>query len=236
MFSKQTMKRLILFDIDGTLLATRGGAKRAFHRAMLEVYGTAGPIETHPFDGKTDPQIVRELLRLDGFSDSAIDERMGALWHVYLRELEQELLAASPRVYPGVEDVLHALGERRDHAHVALLTGNIVGGAQIKLRSAALDRHFDFDAGAFGSDCERRDGLPEIAVRRALERTGIRFQRRQVVIIGDTPNDVTCGRSLDVFTIAVATGRYSRDQLAAAGAHVVLDDLSDTERVLELLA
>jgi len=230
------MNRLILFDIDGTLLGTRGGARRAFHRAMLEVYGTAGPIETHPFDGKTDPQIVRELLRLDGFDDAAIDAGMPSLWQVYLRELEQELSTAEPHVYPGVVDVLNELGERRDRACITLLTGNIVGGAQIKLRSAALDSHFDFEVGAFGSDCERRDGLPEIAVRRAYERTGIRFRSREVVIIGDTPNDVTCGRALDVFTIAVATGRYSKDQLAEAGAHVVLDDLSDTERVLELLA
>ena len=230
------MKRLILFDIDGTILGTRGGAKRAFHRALIEVYGSAGPIATHPFDGKTDPQIVRELLRLDGLEDATIDERMSALWQVYLQGLEQELQSSTPHVYPGVVDLLDALAERREQVFTTLLTGNIVGGAQIKLRSAALDHHFDFDTGAFGSDCERRDGLPEIAVRRAFDRTGTRFQRREVVIIGDTPNDVTCGRALNVFTIAVATGRYSAEQLAAAGAHVVLDDLSDTGRVLELLA
>lgn len=230
------MKRLILFDIDGTILGTRGGAKRAFHHALLEVYGTAGPIATHPFDGKTDPQIVRELLRMDGLEDATIDERMSALWQVYLQGLEQELQSTTPHVYPGVVDLLNALAERREQAFTTLLTGNIVGGAQIKLRSAALDHHFDFDTGAFGSDCERRDGLPEIAVRRAFDRTGTRFQRREVVVIGDTPNDVTCGRALDVFTIAVATGRYSAEQLAAAGAHIVLDDLSDTGRVLELLA
>lgn len=231
------MKRLILFDIDGTLLSTRGGAKRAFHRAMLEVYGTAGPISTHPFDGKTDPQIVRELLRLDGLEDATIDARLDSLWEVYLKGLEGELTAdAAPAVYPGVFDLLKSLDQRKEQAFVTLLTGNIVGGARIKLRSAALDQHFDFEAGAFGSDCERRDGLPPIAVRRAFEMTGVRFERREVVIIGDTPNDVTCGRALDVFTIAVATGRYSSDQLAAAGAHVVLEDLSDTGRVLDLLA
>lgn len=231
------MKRLILFDIDGTLLTTRGGAKQAFNRAMLEVYGTAGPIATHPFDGKTDPQIVRELLRLDGFDDASIDARMDELWQVYLRELERELTTdTTPHVYSGVPEILDALEERKEQAYVTLLTGNIVGGAQIKLRSAAIDQYFDFDAGAFGSDCERRDGLPAIAVQRAFERTGVRFERRDVVIIGDTPNDVTCGRALDVFTIAVATGRYSTDQLSAAGAHAVLENLTDTGRVLELLA
>jgi phosphoglycolate phosphatase-like HAD superfamily hydrolase len=230
-----TMKRLILFDIDGTLLSTDGAARRAFHRAMLEVYGTAGPIATHPFDGKTDPQIARELLAIEGRDATEIDAGFESLWLAYLRELEQELQrpAHKTTLYPGVTGLLQALNEHAHHTCLALLTGNIARGAELKLRSAGLYEHFRF--GAFGSDCERRDGLPAVAVQRAFEHTQHRFSGRDIIVIGDTPQDVTCGASLGVFTIAVATGRHTRAELEHAGADIVLQDLSDTGRVLDLV-
>lgn len=229
------MKRLILFDIDGTLLNTNGAARRAFERALVEVYGETGPIATHRFDGKTDPQIARELLTLAGMSDAQVDERLELLWSTYLRELELEL--AKPdhetHLYPGVAPLLAALQQRSHEVCVGLLTGNIDRGAQLKLTSARIEHYFEF--GAFGSDCERRDGLPTIAVQRALDRTGRRFLGRDVVIIGDTPSDVSCGQSIGVFTIAVATGRHGREELLAAGADVALADLADTKALLDLL-
>lgn len=229
------MKRLILFDIDGTLLSTNGAAKRAFHRALLEVYGAAGPIATHPFDGKTDPQIARELLREAGLTDGQIDRGLDDLWRCYLRGLAVEFTSPGhlTTVMPGVPEILDALGEHRDHVVVALLTGNIERGAQLKLGSADLDGHFLF--GAYGSDAERRDALPAIAVRRALEHTGREFRGKDVVVIGDTPFDITCGRSLGVCAVGVTTGRHDRDSLEAAGADHVLADLADTGAVLDLL-
>ena len=228
------MRRLLLFDIDGTLLSTDGAARRAFHRALLEVYGTTGPISTHSFDGKTDPQIARELLRLAGLTDGAIDHGLQPLWTTYLRELAYELSRPShtTTLYPGVQALLRKLDSA--DVCVALLTGNIARGAALKLASGGIEQHFAF--GAFGSDCERRDGLPAVAVARAEEHTGRNFSGREVIVIGDTPQDVTCGQGIGVFTLAVATGRYSTEDLLRAGANVALPDLSDTNAVLEILA
>lgn len=228
------MKRLILFDIDGTLLWTRGAAKRAFLRAMLEVYGTAGPIATHAFGGKTDPQIARELLRLAGFTDADIERGFAGLWAVYTRELRNELEAPGHEtvVLPGVREVVSALNGRPD-VLVGLLTGNIEEGAALKLGSARLDGAFRF--GAYGSDRERRDELPPLAVERARALAGVEFRGRQIVVMGDTPADMACGRALDVHAFGVTTGTYDDASLRAAGAHTVFADLSDTGAVLDVL-
>jgi phosphoglycolate phosphatase len=225
------VRKLVLFDIDGTLLSTQGAGARAFRRAMLEVYNETGPIDGYEFHGRTDPQIARELLGLAGFDDASIDEGLPALWDAYLRELEVELSRPEngTRVLAGVPPLLDALHETGDHL-VALLTGNIEPGARLKLGSAGLWGRFDF--GAYGSDDERRDRLPSVAVRRARARTGLDFQGRDIVIIGDTPFDVSCGRSLGVWAVAVATGKHTPRELADVGADVVLTDLADTDRVL----
>ncbi|HEY0303419.1 MAG TPA: HAD hydrolase-like protein, partial [Longimicrobiales bacterium] len=205
------MKRLILFDIDGTLLHTNGAARRAFQRALLEVYGTAGPIDSHAFDGKTDPQIARELLSAAGIARAAIDASLESLYRAYLEGMAAEIAQPgyAPLVYPGVREVLGELQGRSDLL-VGLLTGNIADGAMLKLRSAGLDAYFDF--GAFGSDSEHRGDLPAIAVQRAHERSGVAFRGKDVVVIGDTPSDIRCGQSLGVFALGVCTGRHSRDQ------------------------
>lgn len=202
---------------------------------MIDVYGTAGPIDTHRFSGKTDPQIARELLTLAGLDDRAIDEGFPRLWRTYVAELRTRLADRGHRtiVHPGVRELLEALEARNGDVVLGLLTGNIREGATLKLESARLDT--DFRVGAFGSDCEQRDGLPAVAVERATNLTGRAFSGRDVVVIGDTPNDVTCGRSLDVLTVAVATGSYDAEALRVAGAHAVFADFGDTERVLDVV-
>lgn len=225
------MKRLVLFDIDGTLLSAQGAPRRAFHRAMLEVYGTTGPIATHRFDGKTDPQIARELLSLAGLPGVAIDASLERLWSLYARELSIEFAQPAHRtlVLPGIRPLLERL-ERSGDVVLGLLTGNIRAGATLKLHSA--DIRTEFRVGAFGCDHERRDHLPPLAVERAHQLTGVRFERRDIVIIGDTPSDVTCGGALGVRPIAVATGSYAADELAAAGAEAVFEDLTATDAVV----
>jgi phosphoglycolate phosphatase len=228
------MRALVLFDIDGTLV--RGGpAKEAFHVAMVEAFGTAGDIQVHDFAGKTDPQIARELLLAAGLSDDDVDQDLPALWPVYVRELDAELSRPDhrTRVLPGVIELIAALEARREAVVLGLLTGNIEAGAARKLASAGLAGRFG--PGAFGSDHERRDALPAIAVRRAAALTGAAFTGADVVIIGDTPHDVTCGRSLSVRAVAVATGRHEAAALTAAGAHCVLPDLADTDAALSAL-
>ncbi|HSJ24194.1 MAG TPA: HAD hydrolase-like protein [Longimicrobiales bacterium] len=229
------MKRLVLFDIDGTLLTARSAPRRAFTRAMLDVYGTTGPIDSHRFDGKTDPQIARELLTLAGFDNAVISAGLEALWQAYVNGLRQELAAPdhATHVFPGIRTLLTALESMPDDAVLGLLTGNIRAGADLKLRSASLD--YSFRVGAFGSDCERRDGLPPVAVARARDLVGVTFHRDEVVIIGDTPSDVTCGQALGVRAIAVATGGYSAEELDQAGAHTVFTDLTATDRVLDAI-
>ncbi len=229
-----SVRKLVLLDIDGTLISTGGAASSAFRRAMLATYDETGPIDSYAFHGRTDPQIARELLRLAGLDDAAIDAGLDRLWTAYLRELEIELAKPGVRVevLPGVPGFLDALHGSGDHL-VALLTGNIEEGARLKLSAANLWHRFDF--GAYGSDHERRDRLPAVAVHRARERTGIHFRGRDVVIVGDTPFDVSCGRSLGVWAVAVATGKHSVGELREAGADMVLDDLADTGRAVRAI-
>ena len=228
------MKRLLLFDIDGTLLSTEGAARRAFHQALIDVYGTTGPIDGHPFGGKTDPQIARELLTLAGMSAEQIDSKLSQLWEAYLGGLAEQMRATehATRVYPGVRELLDALAVREDVV-MALLTGNITRGAELKLGSAGLTHYFKF--GAYGSDCEDRPGLPPVAVRRALDLTGREFLGKDVVVIGDTPHDIRCGEALGVFTVGVATGGHAAAELERVGADVVFEDFSDTAAVLRVL-
>jgi phosphoglycolate phosphatase-like HAD superfamily hydrolase len=225
------VRRLILFDIDGTLV--RGGpAKAAFVQAMAETYGTEGDPDRVSFAGKTDPQIAREILSGAGFGRAAIDEAMPALWERYLARLELALATHPVTVLPGVRELLDGLAAL-DGVALGLVTGNIVGGAKLKLGSAGLWDHFS--VGSYGSDHEERDELPTIALERARERWGGSIAARDALIVGDTPRDVACGRACEIRTLAVATGTFSAEALGEAGADYVLDDLSATERVVEIL-
>lgn len=225
------MKRLLLFDIDGTLV--RGGpAKVAFESAMKMVFGTAGPIDTYDFSGKTDPQIARDLLRAEGFGDGEIDAGFESLWGKYLGELEPRLENKPMTVLPGVRPLLEHLGEMEDVA-VGLLTGNIVKGARLKLSSVGLMEHFH--VGGYGSDSEVRKDLPAVARRRAARVWGVDFPAPAVVVVGDTPRDVACGRHGGNRTVAVATGRFDADTLASSGADRVLEHLGDLSESVQAL-
>ncbi|HLZ44119.1 MAG TPA: HAD family hydrolase [Gemmatimonadales bacterium] len=230
--------RLILFDIDGTLLWTNGAGRRAIHRALLDEMGTAGPIEGYRFDGKTDPQIVRELLALAGHPECDSEDRITAVCRRYVDLLTAELAkpTQATKLYPGIKDLLDALEpyESDGRAMVGLLTGNVQHGAALKLRSAGLDPA-RFTVGAFGSDSHRRADLPAVAARRAAERTGRRFTGDDLVVVGDTPDDVACARPMGARTVAVATGFFALPALRAAGATHVFEDLSDTQAVLAAL-
>jgi phosphoglycolate phosphatase len=230
--------RLILFDIDGTLLWTDGAGRRAIHKALLDEMGTAGPIDGYRFDGKTDPQIVRELMELAGHPDFQSHERITAVCRRYVELLTAELAkpTQATRIYPGIKDLLAALEphEAKSQAIVGLLTGNVEHGAALKLRSAGIDPA-RFAVGAFGSDSHARADLPAVAAERAAQRTGRRFTGADLVIVGDTPDDVACARPMRARTVGVATGSYSTAALQAAGATHVFENLGDTGAVLDAL-
>ena len=225
--------KLVLFDIDGTILHTHSAGKRAILQALREVFGTTGP-DGHRFDGKTDRQIVRELMTLAGHGDAHIDAHMDALLERYVRYLRRELQAEKPpHVYPGVREVLDAL-EARDDVLLGLLTGNLVEGARAKLDVAGFD-WTRFRVGAFGSDAERRPDLPAVAKERGEALLGHALAGPDVVIIGDTPADVTCGNGIGARGIGVATGHYGEAELAAAGAFATFATLEDTDAVVDAI-
>jgi phosphoglycolate phosphatase-like HAD superfamily hydrolase len=200
------------------------------------VFGGSGP-EKHRFDGKTDPQIVRELMSMAGHGDAHIDARMPVLFDRYLAYLDEELGVSSAsggiRVMPGIFELLDAL-ESRDDVVLGLLTGNLAEGARAKLNAAGInpDR---FRVGAYGSDHELRGELPAVAQRRAREELGLKFSGRDIVVIGDTPADLQCGAALGCTAIGVATGMYSLDDLREHRPAAVFPNLADTPSVVRAI-
>ena len=227
--------KLVLFDIDGTILLTAGAGRRAIQAAIVEEVGETLAFDLVRFDGKTDPQIVAELLDAAGQPGPHSSDRVETLCRRYVNLLAHELGQPSARttVMPGV----HALLDRLDAETgvvLGLLTGNLAEGARLKLRSAGLDPA-RFRVGAYGSDAADRPDLPRIAAGRAQPYFGRVPSGAEVVIIGDTPADVGCGQGIGARALGVATGAYSMADLQACGAHAVFQDLSPTERVMEAI-
>ena len=222
---------LLLFDIDGTL--TIGGpGKTAFRVALESIYGTAGPIVNHDFSGKTDPLLLRELLSATGHSPREIEAGRSRFRERYLAELEVRVAADPVTVLPGVRELIGALAERGD-VFLGLVTGNVRGGARLKLATAGLREHFP--VGAFGCDHESRNELPHIALQRASAHWGRTFRGEDTVVIGDTPRDVECGKAVGAATMAVTTGRFSAAELERAGADRVLSGFADARAALAAL-
>ncbi|MGQ0704025.1 MAG: HAD family hydrolase [Gemmatimonadales bacterium] len=274
-------RKLILFDIDGTLLLSAGAGRRAINIAIAEylaaaLHETAAPralggvsppgaairatgsapftatsalnarfgearssrppraFQGIRFDGKTDPQIVTELLAAAGYDVT----RPGLVAQVldrYVAHLERDLAVNGHKGYlmPGIPTLLDAL-EADQGVVLGLLTGNVRLGARLKLRAVGLDPE-RFSVGAFGCDHADRPMLPPIAAGRAEAIFGRRPDGREVVVVGDTPADVQCAVSIGAKTVAVATGSYRIEELAAAGADHVFADFTDTARALEAM-
>jgi len=228
------MRTLVLFDIDGTILSSTGAGRAALERALVATFGTPGD-PAYLYDGKTDRQIVRESMRATGFSNAEIDEKMSLVLERYLEGLREELVSPRRhvRMFEGIETLIDAV-EKRDDLVLGLLTGNIEPGARLKLGAVGLD--FDrFRVNAFGSDHEVRGELPAVAHRRMRDAYGVSLDGRDVVVIGDTPADIHCGRALGARAIAVATGRYSVDELREHEPFAAFETLGDTRAVLEVI-
>ena len=224
--------RLVLFDIDGTLLWSDGAGRRSMTAALNEAIGTGGPPE-YRYDGKTDPQIVRDLMALAGCAPETIAARIPLLLERYVTLLAEELRARRLALFAGVAALVDAV-EAADDMALGLLTGNVRAGAEMKLRAAGLD-FARFRIGAFGSDHAERPALPAIAQRRARELLGVDLPGERVIVIGDTPADIACGRDIGARAIAVATGHYGVDELARHRPAAVFATLEDTEAVMAVI-
>jgi len=225
--------RLFLFDVDGTLVTARGAGRAAIGRALAKVYGVTGPIETYDFRGRTDPRIVLDLMRAAGVPEATVAERLDGCLTAYVHELADEIGdGRRVQVMPGVADVVRALAAR-DDALVGLLTGNVEGGARVKLASTGLWELFR--VGAFGSDDIDRRKLPAVACGRARALAGREFPFDRVTIIGDTPLDVDCARACGAVAVAVATGYHAHHELAACAPDHLFVDFSDVRATLAAL-
>jgi len=228
-------RRLVLFDIDGTLLLSAGAGRRALLAALGPHVAAPEQVAGIRFDGKTDPQIVSELLAASGLPVPEEPGRIATILEAYVAHLESDLAVHGhkSRLMPGVPALLDSL-ESETSVLLGLLTGNVERGARLKLQAAGLDPA-RFKVGAFGSDHARRRELPPIAARRAAAHFGRVPDGDDVVIIGDTPDDVRCAAAIGARTVAVATGGYSVAELALTEADAVFADFSDLRRALEAI-
>ena len=224
---------VVLFDIDGTILWSDGVGRRAMEAALTQTFGSAGSPE-YRYDGKTDKQIARELMRLEGHEDEVIDERMDGLLHRYLQGLHSGLGTGSRMgIFPGVLELIDAV-EARDDAVLGLLTGNVMTGAAAKLAAVGIDMQ-RFRVNAFGSDHEHRPELPAIARARAEAVLGADLAGSTFVVIGDTPADIQCGRGIGARAIGVATGHYTVAELEEHSPVAAFENLADTGAVMRVI-
>ncbi len=216
--------KLILFDIDGTLVDCGGQARNAFADALQHVMGTTGGLSHYDFSGKLDPRIVSDLLTGMGLSREDALRRLPDIRAEYLHRLERDLHVEKMRLLPGISQLLDALMARDDVA-LGLLTGNWETGGRIKIGRYDLNRYFPF--GSFGDDGFDRNELPPIAMERAAAVHGRNFPAHDTIIVGDSILDVACARAHGIRCLAVATGKTSMDELAATKPDWLEEDLSE---------
>ncbi|MGB3561797.1 MAG: HAD hydrolase-like protein [Thermoanaerobaculia bacterium] len=214
--------RLILFDIDGTLIKCGIQVRGIFSSALIEVFGQTGDLDGYDFSGKIDTQIVMDLQAGAGLSRQQIEEKLPLFKEVYVDRLERDLDGAKMLQLPAVPELLEALAGREDVA-LGLLTGNWEEGARVKLSRFELNHFFPF--GAFGDGQLERRGLPPVALERARESTGREFRADETVIVGDSLLDVSAAQAHGIMSIAVATGWTPAEELESAGADWVIPSL-----------
>lgn len=224
--------RILLFDIDGTLLNPANEGRVCLTQALTEVYGTAGPIEGFPMAGKTDWQIVAELMTEAGLPDDQIAAGRDAAFTAYAQAVAEAAPTLQMILLPGVDALLAALSQAQGFT-LGLVTGNVSESVPHKLRAVGIDpARFLF--GAYGSERPHRNELPGLALSRLEQLWGEPVDRERVLVIGDTARDIECARYTGVKVLAVATGHTSVEELAEHKPDYVLPDLTDTAAVLQI--
>ena len=212
--------QLILFDIDGTLLDAKGIGRVSTRRALLEMFGTTGRLETHHFAGKTDRGTLCELLDMD---DTEAGRHMPAFEACLARHMRELLPGYGPVALPGALETVQQLRKRGD-CLTGIVTGNTAATTPLKLDAAGFDPAW-FPVRACGSEASDRNVLPALAMERARAHSGRAITAQQVTVVGDTPADVACARAVGARSVAVSTGFSSREELLAAGPDYLLDGL-----------
>ncbi|BBM85122.1 HAD family hydrolase [Candidatus Uabimicrobium amorphum] len=230
------MKRLLLFDIDSTLICSKGIWGKCFLEALQEVFPHIQKPQNVSFAGKTDLQICREILMYSNIPLIELEKKCDFILQRYEGKAHKaaQQYADKVEILPGVITLLQRLKQQKNIT-LTLLTGNIFVGAKIKLCCKNLDAFFDFEIGAWGDDNWDRHKLPAIAVSRAQKKLGISFSGKEVVIIGDTIHDVNCGKSLGVRSIAVGTGKQDKNVLLGENPDFYFDNLEDDKAFLEAI-
>lgn len=221
--------RLVLWDVDGTLMNSTRAVREARRRALVSVYQIEGEIRRVAGGGMTDPQLTLETLALHGWTEAAALEHLDVFRDAYLAGLEEAraTLAQDLQVLPGVTDTierLHALGVTQ-----SLLTGNYEPAARLKVGAAGLDCRLDLEVGAFGSDNRDRLCLVPVALEKARRLRDASLSAEDIVVIGDSPRDIACARAGGARAIAVATGPHPASELAEHHPDAVLESLQDTD-------
>lgn len=221
--------RLLLFDIDGTILDCGGAGFGALSSGLISEFDLHDRADAMPelqLAGATDALIARQLFAAFEIEDTP--EHRERFFSSYTKNLRQRFGAngREARLLPGVRQLLEELAAD-ENTHLGLLTGNIEDGARIKLSHFDLDHHFEF--GAFGDDAEHRDLLGPIALDRARHHAEVPFEPDHAVVIGDTPKDIACARAAGMKVVAVATGHFTRDQLSDHEPDALVDSLEDYE-------
>ena len=223
-------QRLLLWDIDGTLISTGAAGQRAIGRATAERFGGSGDLDGVEIAGRTDTGIAHQILAKHG--EPVTEESVTAFLDFYLELLAHELPRSKGRVMPGVLPLLQRL-ERQPDTALGLLTGNLKRGAQLKLEHYNLWQFFAF--GAFADDHHDRNELGAFALTRAEEGTGIKFESARIDVIGDTGHDIACGKAFGARTVAIATGSWPRERLTEYAPDFLFDDLSDVDEIIATL-
>ena len=229
-FGMTNTNRLLLFDIDSTLVATLGAGVKALQQIIERRYGARDDLSDIEIAGRTDTTIARNILLKYGIEPTP--ENVRSFLDEYLTGLEQLLPQLEGRVLPGIREILERLKSRPDRV-LGLLTGNLRRGAELKLTRYGLWHFFEF--GAFADDHYDRNQLGAFARQRAQERHGQDFDAAQIDVIGDTGHDVACGKAFGARTIAVATGGWSRQRLDSCEPDFLFDDFSQVDCVINTL-
>lgn len=227
------MPKLLLFDIDGTLIRSNGAGRQTLAYALERLYGTRGPLDSYNMSGKTDPRIITDLLTAVGVSPKEINKQLPAIYELMAEHGQKIFPEKEMAPCSGVPELLAELA-KVEGALVGLLTGNSQITAPLKLSAAGIDPQ-QFRVGAYGSDALDRNDLPAIGMARANQLTGNLFNGNNTVIIGDTPADILCARAGKATAVAVASGWHAASTLAEYHPDHLFENLADTEHVLKML-